>query len=172
MMSRQSLTIPAVSKEANGIFDGHTRNSYVAAQNAQFYTRERKPGNMRFCPGYDSAPTMSGQSTILRGFDAPNDTDGRCCTYSLLGIFNISNPVIYGEGDCTVGRLHSMNHPSSTLTTFLLFHLGELVSTSEPAPLTMMDVYDGASNAARSRVLVRDCPQDDTSAAMLSRCRI
>jgi len=130
------------------------------------------PGNMRFCPGYDSAPTMSGQSTILRGFDAPNDTDGRCCTYSLLGIFNISNPVIYGEGDCTVGRLHSMNHPSSTLTTFLLFHLGELVSTSEPAPLTMMDVYDGASNAARSRVLVRDCPQDDTSAAMLSRCRI
>ena len=104
-----------------------TYQEYVAAEVVQFYTEDWKPylGLQRFNHKEDAAiigemqqaaGALTQELTVLSpGLDRVREklymASGRRTTlvedtaYSLLGIFNISISVIYGEGNRAVGRL-------------------------------------------------------------------
>ena len=103
-----------------------TYQEYVAAEIVQFYTEDWKPYlgleifNHKEDPGIiremqQAAGALTRELTVLRpGLDRVREklylasrrqtTLVEDITYSLLGIFNVSIPVIYGEGDRAVGR--------------------------------------------------------------------
>ena len=103
-----------------------TYQEYVAAENVRFYTEDWKPYlglevfNHKEDPGIiwemqQAAGTLTQELSVLRpGLDRVREklylASSRRTTlvediaYSLLGIFNVSIPVIYGEGNRSVGR--------------------------------------------------------------------
>ncbi|KAG9309693.1 hypothetical protein JVU11DRAFT_10366 [Chiua virens] len=101
---------------------GWTYQEYVAAETVQFYTEDWKPylglslSNHKESDHIGTEMEQVSQLAILRpGLDRVREKLFRASkrrttyvediAYSLLGIFHVSIPVIYGEGNRAVGRL-------------------------------------------------------------------
>ncbi|KAF8548009.1 hypothetical protein OG21DRAFT_1516754 [Imleria badia] len=104
-----------------------TYQEYVAAETVQFYTEDWKPYLGLTLPNHKDSPVIISEmqqatgvtalelSVLRPGLDRVREKLYLASTrqttlvediaYSLLGIFNVAIPVIYGEGDRAVGRL-------------------------------------------------------------------
>ena len=104
-----------------------TYQEYVAAETVQFYTEDWKPYLGLDLPNHKESPVIISEMQQVTGVSAQemallrpgldrvreklhlaskrHTTLVEDMAYSLLGIFNVSIPVIYGEGSRAVGRL-------------------------------------------------------------------
>ncbi|KAF8546011.1 hypothetical protein OG21DRAFT_1398799, partial [Imleria badia] len=104
-----------------------TYQEYVAAETVQFYTEDWKPYLGLTLSNHKGSPVIISEmqqatgvtalelSVLRPGLDRVREKLYLASTrqttlvediaYSLLGIFNVAIPVIYGEGDRAVGRL-------------------------------------------------------------------